>query len=135
MRPGFRSRCAPALQPAILPLRNAHAQGDIQGVGQFVGIVGVDDQRRPELPRRAREFGQDQHAGILGILGCDILLRHQIHAVPQGRDEANPRLTQCNPEIVLRAPARATMRSGVQSGSLHWLLMAPASRSTASRKS
>ena len=50
-------------------------------------IVGVDEKRRRAFGRRPGKARQDEDARILGILGGDIFLRHEVHAVAQWRDQ------------------------------------------------
>ena len=45
--------------------------------------IGIDDQRLAHLQRRAREARQHQDARVVGVLGGDVLLADEVHAVPQ----------------------------------------------------
>jgi hypothetical protein len=49
----------------------------------------IDDQRLAQLVGSARETREYQHAGVLRILRGDELLGDKVHAVAQGRDEAD----------------------------------------------
>ena len=51
-----------------------------------VDVVRVDEQRRAQLVGGAGELAQDEHA-VLVPARRDVLLRDQVHAVAQGRDE------------------------------------------------
>jgi len=53
--------------------------------------VRVDEDRAPELLRSTRELAQHQHAGAVDARR-HVLLRHQVHPVAQGRDQADVRL-------------------------------------------
>ena len=50
---------------------------------------GIYDEGAVEFMRGARELRKNENSGIFRILGGDIFLRHQIHAVPQRRHEAD----------------------------------------------
>jgi hypothetical protein len=59
----------------------SHLQTPFYGGGDIAAVIRVDEQRVLELFRRTREMRQYEHAGILGILGGDIFLGHQVHAI------------------------------------------------------
>src|SRR5262245_35494825 len=65
----------------------SHLQTPFYGRGDITAVIRVDEQRVLELFRRTREMRQDQHAWVLGILGGNIFLRNQVHAVAQRRDQ------------------------------------------------
>ena len=71
-----------------LALGQRHGNGARHGGGHRIRIIGIDQQGAfLELRRRTGKARQDQHAGIIGILGGDIFLGHQIHAVAQRRHQ------------------------------------------------
>jgi hypothetical protein len=41
----------------------AHGERHVDGLGDLVGVVGVDDEGALEVRRAARELAVDQHAG------------------------------------------------------------------------
>src|SRR3546814_12130903 len=57
----------------------------------FFGAVRIDQNRPPELQRRAREAREDEHARILRILRRDIFLVDEVHPVAQRRHQADLR--------------------------------------------
>src|SRR3546814_11433331 len=57
----------------------------------FFGAVRIDQNRPPELQRRAREAREDEHARILRILRRDIFLGDEVHPVAQRRHQADLR--------------------------------------------
>src|SRR3546814_5868652 len=57
------------------------------GVADLVLAVGIDEQGVLQLKRGAREARQDEDARIVGILGGDIFLGDEVHAVAQRRDQ------------------------------------------------
>ena len=61
------------------------------GARHAVDVVRIDQQRGVELVGGAGEFRQHQHAGIGRVLGCDIFLGDQVHAVLQRRHHADLR--------------------------------------------
>src|SRR5262245_44703883 len=69
----------------------SHLQTPFYGSGNITGVIRVYEQRVLELFRRTREMRQDQHARILGVLGGDIFLGDEVHAVAQRRDQPDPR--------------------------------------------
>src|ERR1041384_8110153 len=91
-------------QVALTALRQRHAKRAIDGIAHALRIVGVDLERGNAFMRGAGKARQDQHAGILGILRGDEVLRHQIHAVAQGRDQSGARGT------IKSGECRAAMR-------------------------
>ena len=78
---------------ALAPLVGAHRQRRMQRAGAFVGVIGIDDQRLGEFPRRTGEAGQDQHTAVV-VTGRNELLRDQVHAVVEAADEAQVRGAQ-----------------------------------------
>ena len=72
----------------LLALVERHGQRPVEGGGDFVDVVRVHDQGTVEQECGAREAGQDQEAGILGVLRGHEFLGDQVEAVAQGRDQA-----------------------------------------------
>ena len=70
--------------------RGAFVQTLGNGVGNTVEIERIDDQRGIQFAGGPGESRQHKHAGVLRILGSDIFLGDQVHAVAQGRDQADP---------------------------------------------
>ena len=62
----------------------------MHGIGDGVGIERIDDQSLGEVLRRAGELRQHQHTRILVGLRGHELLGDEVHAVPQGRHDADP---------------------------------------------
>ena len=56
--------------------------GAHDGVLQALYVVRVDEERAAEFVGRAGELAQHQRAGFVVAAG-DVLLGHQVHAVPQ----------------------------------------------------
>ena len=72
---------------ALAPLGERHIERAGDRAGDGLGVVGVDQQGLLALGGRPGKAGQDQHAGIVGVLGRDIFLGHEIHAVAERGDE------------------------------------------------
>ncbi|BDV37176.1 hypothetical protein DSM21852_04290 [Methylocystis bryophila] len=58
-----------------------HQYGALHGLRHLIRVIGIDDERLFQVFGRACETRQHQHARILLVLGGDILLRDEIHAV------------------------------------------------------
>src|SRR5579871_1029604 len=69
------------------PLLGRHFESAMNGVGQLLCVVRVDDQRVGELVAGARKTAQNQDALIVGTRG-DKFFRHQVHAVVQRSHQA-----------------------------------------------
>ena len=82
---------AQRLLVALATLRDIHRKADADRVRHAADVIGIDQQRAAELVGRTGEARKQQHPRILGVLGGNELLRHQVHAVAQGRDQAQPR--------------------------------------------
>ena len=83
---------APALQPALLPLRDAHAKGDVERVGQFVRIVWIDDEGGTQLPGGPGNLDRTRTPGSCGSWAAMYSFATRFMRVAQRRDEADPRL-------------------------------------------
>ena len=69
--------------PAILALIQRHDQTAMQRVGDLLDVVGIDDQRALELAAAPAKRDSTSTPGSSLVLGGDILLRDQVHAVAQ----------------------------------------------------
>ena len=67
-------------------LRLRHQNGALHRLRDLIGVIGIDEGLL-QIFRGAGEAREHQHAGVRFVLSRDIFLRHQIYAVPQGRDE------------------------------------------------
>ena len=78
----------PFLHQFVAPdlLLNRHGQRLFQRPGKIFTVKRVDDERLAHFLRRAGHFAQDQNAGLVGTRR-DEFLGHQIHAIPQRRDQ------------------------------------------------
>ena len=76
---------------ALLPLFERHRERLCDRRAHHLGIVWIDQERSAELGRRACKTRQDQDAGVVLVLGSDILLGHEVHAVAQRRHQRGPR--------------------------------------------
>ena len=74
-----RPRAAPCARRATWRGR-VDRLGDRSGSNGLTIIASVSSGR-------AGEAREDQHAGIVGILGGDVFLGHQVHAVAQRRHQ------------------------------------------------
>ena len=78
------------LAPPSAPLRQGHGDRPVDGLGDPVDVVRVDDHGALELAGGAGERGQDQHPRVVGVLSGDVLLGHQVHAVAQRGHQPDP---------------------------------------------
>lgn len=80
------------LELAVVGLAHlgGHGDGVVDGVGELLGVPGVDDEARGERLGGARELGQD-HDAVAVALARDVLVRHEVHAVARRRHEADVR--------------------------------------------
>ncbi len=66
--------------------------GHVERLQQLIDDVGlivrIDDERLAQLLGRAGRLAEHQHASSIRA-GCQVLLGHQIHAVPQRRDQGH----------------------------------------------
>src|ERR1700720_336914 len=75
--------------PAVFTLIKQHGEGAGYRGGGRLDVVGVHDQGAFEFLGGARELRQDEHAGVIRRLRRHIFLGDEVHAVAQGRDEAD----------------------------------------------
>ncbi len=73
----------------MTPFPDRHQQCAMNGIGHRIGIVRIDDYRAVHLLCCACKLRQDQHARVIGILKCNIHLRHQAHARHQWGHQRN----------------------------------------------
>ena len=69
----------------------AHRKRRCDLAGHAFDIMGIDQQGRVELLRRAREIREHQYARIEWVLCRDIFLGDQVHAVLERRDQSDLR--------------------------------------------
>lgn len=75
--------------PTFAALLEEHAERLLHRGSRATDVVRVDQQSAGKAFGCAREARQHQDAGIIGALGCDVLLGDQVHSITQGRDQAN----------------------------------------------
>ena len=75
--------------PAPHAFLSFHGERPIEAFGQLFAAEGVDDHRLGHLPGRAGEARENEHARVIGILGGDIFLGDEIHAVAKRRDQTD----------------------------------------------
>src|SRR5512132_1140593 len=74
---------------ARTPLSLRHVDSSLQGFGNVVGIIGIDDQGFFKIFGRSGETRQYQHPGILLVLRRYVFLCDKIHPIPKRRDQTN----------------------------------------------
>ena len=97
-------RAERAHPPFLLGLR--HRQRLVQHAGELVHRERVDVHRLAQLARRAGEARQDQHAPQIRPRR-DELLRDQVHAVVQRRDDTDVRRPIERGDVLRRRGAAA----------------------------
>ena len=70
-------------------LASFHLQCSLNGVRHLVDVVGIDDERVLDLLGGAGEARQNEHARIGWVLRRNVFLGDKVHAVAQGRHEAD----------------------------------------------
>ncbi|CRK33032.1 hypothetical protein BN1708_005977 [Verticillium longisporum] len=73
-----------------LALLGGHGDGVVEGVGELLGVPGVDDEGAGEGLGGAGELGEDHDAVTLALRG-NVLVRDEVHAVAGRGDEADVR--------------------------------------------
>lgn len=71
------------------PLSSRHVDSSLQGFGNLIGIIGIDDHGFFKIFGRSGETRQYQHSGILLLLRCYVFLCDKIHPIPKRRDQTN----------------------------------------------
>ena len=79
-----------ALELAVvcLALLRAHSDGIVNGVREFFGVPGVDDEAAVKGLGSAGELGEDHDTVIVALSG-DIFVGDKVHAIAGGGDKAD----------------------------------------------
>jgi hypothetical protein len=71
---------------SFLNFRPWHGQPKMDGVGDLIRIIGIHDQRVPQITRGTSEPGQDENTLLITATHHEFL-GHQVHAVMEGSDK------------------------------------------------
>jgi hypothetical protein len=80
---------------ALTAFIKRHRQGLHNCVADRLRIMGVKPSALWSILARARETRQNEHAGVFGILRCNIFFCHEIHTVAQRRHQRGIRDRDC----------------------------------------
>src|SRR5262245_55742633 len=72
---------------ALTALDEGHVQGARNCAHNRIRIIRIHQQRLLALDRGAGKPPQDEHSGIVGVLGSDIFLGDEVHAISERRHE------------------------------------------------
>src|SRR5581483_695506 len=81
-----------------------HFQCEVNGVGQLLRIIRIDQQRVAQFAARTGEPAQDQDA-LFVVPRCNKLLGDEVHAVVKRRDQAQVRRPVISPNLAMRVVA------------------------------
>ena len=76
------------MSDADLALIERHRQGPVHHFGRLIHFVRIDDERFVHHLTGTGERRYDQHAGVVDLTG-DEFFGHEVHAVPQRRDDGD----------------------------------------------
>ena len=76
---------------AFAPLVTRHPQRPRYCGRDGLGIIGVDQQGAPQIDRSSGESRQNQNSRIIRILGGNIFLCNEVHAVAQRGHQSDAR--------------------------------------------